>query len=443
MAHYKSDKAALQLIKAYADQRRPDPPEHRTEERAYPFTQTCDDVPDDKVEVTVSSASLSPPIKNTMVRIIYDFEEVDGAPYSRTSPECKGDAASPEYNFSDLLRIERPSNKGWKKFERLLNRRKMVSFALVEAGGWFSKETVKGTADWLNPKLLTRPEDKGKNLPSKPGPNDFGALRTRVLVSRKDLEIYDVDDREKQIGTLSVTARVRHPLLGSDADVTQRTYSDAERHSLVFAEDTGALDAVPVAHRPSLGAVPDRRAAEPPAPKRGGAAKAAARAKKPATSSGSTPAGDRAAGGSGDSGLEAVAQQYKVPVALLQRPDSVSAYIESYDMVSQQMQLIGMEIQENMAAGFGANGMPKKTLSPEKMKTFQLCQKSKDKMEADMQSGALTPAAYAQTLAKLIQRDARLIQALKHIKKEKEQILVAHRIKSLKNEREQVTSQGE
>ena len=53
-----------------------------------------------------------------------------------------------------------------------------------------------------------------------------------------------------------------------------------------------------------------------------------------------------------------------------------------------------------MAAGTDKNGMPKKMLSPAKMKTFSDCTKLKDKMEADMQSGALTPAAYAKTLVR-------------------------------------------
>lgn len=43
--------------------------------------------------------------------------------------------------------------------------------------------------------------------------------------------------------------------------------------------------------------------------------------------------------------------------------------------------------------------MPK-MLSPAKMKTFSDCKKLKDKMEADMESGALTQAAYAKTLVR-------------------------------------------
>jgi hypothetical protein len=46
-----------------------------------------------------------------------------------------------------------------------------------------------------------------------------------------------------------------------------------------------------------------------------------------------------------------------------------------------------------------ANGMPK-MISPAKMKTFQECQNRKKKMEADMESGALTAAAYAKTLVR-------------------------------------------
>lgn len=291
-------------------------------------------------------------------------------------------------------------------------------------------------ADWPNPKIATRPEDSGKKLPSESGPHDFGAIRTRTEVSCDDLPIYDAGDHEKQIGTLSVAARVRAPLLfnpkdGSGADVSHEVFSETERQSLVFAEDPGALDAPPPTAPRSLGAVPASSPTEPapPKPKRGGAAQAAARAKKPAPA----PSGTASAG-VGNSGLEAVAKQFKVPVQLLQHPDSVAAYSQSYEMVSQRMQLIGMEIQvctaapcataliascrrilwalsefyryvgavqENMAAGLLPNGMPVKQLAPANTKTFSQCQKAQKKMEADMESGALTPESYAKTLVRV------------------------------------------
>lgn len=45
------------------------------------------------------------------------------------------------------------------------------------------------------------------------------------------------------------------------------------------------------------------------------------------------------------------------------------------------------------------NGMPK-LLSPAKMKKFSDCKNRKEKLEAAMQSGELTAAAYAKTLVR-------------------------------------------
>ena len=56
-------------------------------------------------------------------------------------------------------------------------------------------------------------------------------------------------------------------------------------------------------------------------------------------------------------------------------------------------------VQENLAKPPGPNGLPK-MVSPAKMKTYQECKTRKEKLEADMQSGALTAEAYAKTLVR-------------------------------------------
>ena len=55
--------------------------------------------------------------------------------------------------------------------------------------------------------------------------------------------------------------------------------------------------------------------------------------------------------------------------------------------------------QENILGKLQPNGMPK-MISPAQMKTFNDCKARKEKMEADLGSGALTPAAYANTLVR-------------------------------------------
>ena len=179
-----------------------------------------------------------------------------------------------------------------------------------------------GSADWLNPKLATRPEDQGKNLPSAPGPHDFGAIRTRAEVTCA-LPIFDVADHEKRIGTLSVVARVKVPLNfnpkdRSGADTQRVVYSDAERQSLVFAEQPDSVDVA----REAAAKAPKKAALPPP----GGAS-----------------------GTRGDSNLVAVAKQFQLQVAVLENPDSFAAYGQSYAMVEQQMGLIALEIQVRTA----------------------------------------------------------------------------------------------
>ena len=235
---------------------------------------------------------------------------------------------------------------------------------------------------------------------------------------------------------MSVVARVKVPLNfnpkdRSGADTQRVVYSDAERQSLVFAEQPDSIEAATAPgsapSRTSLGAVPELPAAEPAAPKGGGAMKAAAKAPKKAAVA--TPAG--AAGTGGDSNLGAVAKQFQLQVAVLKAPNSFAAYGQSYAMVEQQMGLIALEIQvrtamyarcshqfpapyvtavspravavrgctqENMGK-LQPNGMPK-MISPAQMKTFNDCKARKEKMEADLGSGALTPAAYAKTLVR-------------------------------------------
>jgi hypothetical protein len=354
IANYQTDMRAMKLLKAYADQRRPEPPQYTTEERGYTVTTMFQDIKIDKVQVTAVKATFLEPIKNTFIRVVYDYEEVNDQPLSVDGTEGSGDAASPEYNSSHLFRIERPHGqsqpRSWAKFERKLCKRKLLKFVIVEKG-WFGKETVKGSADWPNPKIATRPEDQGKGLPTAPGPHDFGALRTRAEVSC-DLPIQDETDIEKTLGTLSVMARVKIPLEcnpkdGSGADSRRKTFSEMERQTLIFAEDPDALQAAApaagrstaataAAERQSLGSVPT---AEPAAPKRGGAAKAAARAPKKAATAGG------GGGGGGGGALGAAAQQYGLPVALLQHPTSVAAYAQSYAMLEREMALIQIEIQ--------------------------------------------------------------------------------------------------
>ena len=55
--------------------------------------------------------------------------------------------------------------------------------------------------------------------------------------------------------------------------------------------------------------------------------------------------------------------------------------------------------QENLAQPPQANGLPKE-LSPAKIKTFKQCKAQREKMEADMESGALSAADYAKTLVR-------------------------------------------
>ena len=189
-------------------------------------------------------------------------------------------------------------------------------------------------------------------------------LRTRAEVT-SELPIYDAADHEKTIGTLSVRARVQVPLLfdpkdKSGADVTQLPLSDAERETLVFVEDADSLDGStnPAAATTSvlLGSVPDSAAPEPAPPKRGGAALAAARAPvKAAAASGvggtklATAAEHRTSDSAGDTNLKAVAEKYKLPVAILKQPEGFVAYGESYVMLEQQMGLIALEIQVRSA----------------------------------------------------------------------------------------------
>ena len=221
---------------------------------------------------------------------------------------------------------------------------------------------LSGSADWPNPKLSTRPEDKVKKLASAPGAEDFGVLRTRAEV-RCHLPIYDVNDPEKKIGTLSVEARVKHPLMynpkdGSGAD--QRR--EAGGQALVFTAEPESLGASPAPvtrGSASLGAVPDKMAAEPAAPKRGGAALAAARGKQAAT--GSQQLQPAAGGETGthrtqgtkprepapaqDDSLVAVAKKFQIPIAVLKQPDSIAAYGQSYHMLECHIGLIALEIQ--------------------------------------------------------------------------------------------------
>ena len=141
----------------------------------------------------------------------------------------------------------------------------------------------------------------------------------------------------------------------------------------------------------------------------------------------------------GDSNLETVAKQFQLQAAVLKHPDSFAAYGTAYVIVEQQMQLIALEIkvrtavcaccsphfplrqppfpsapyvtavsprvvavrgcaQENVGK-LQPNGMPK-MISPAQMKTFNDCKARKEKMEADMESGALTPAIYAETMVR-------------------------------------------
>jgi hypothetical protein len=139
----KADNNALKLIKSCMERRQPDPPEYRTEERGYTVTKFFEDIQENKVRVTAVKATLDPPIKSTMIRVLYDVEEANGEAIPVDGSEGKGNPASPEYNFTHEFRIERPTSKGWKSFERKLCRRKLFTFQVVEKG-WFGKETVKG-----------------------------------------------------------------------------------------------------------------------------------------------------------------------------------------------------------------------------------------------------------------------------------------------------------
>ena len=108
------------------------------------MTKVFDSIPDFKVQVTAFRASLDPPIKNTMIRVIYDLDEKNGKPVPVDGSDGAGDPKSPEYKFTHEFRIERPMSKGWKSFERKLCKRKLLTFQVVEKAGWFAKEAVKG-----------------------------------------------------------------------------------------------------------------------------------------------------------------------------------------------------------------------------------------------------------------------------------------------------------
>ena len=108
------------------------------------MTKVFDSIPDFKVQVTALRASLEPPIKNTMIRVLYDLEEKNGEPVPVDGSDGAGNPKSPEYNFTHEFRIERPMVKGWKSFERKLCKHKLLTFQVVEKAGWFGKEAVKG-----------------------------------------------------------------------------------------------------------------------------------------------------------------------------------------------------------------------------------------------------------------------------------------------------------
>ena len=130
-----------------------------------------------------------------------------------------------------------------------------------------------------------------------------------------DLPIFDVADHEKRIGTLSVVARVKVPLNynpkdRSGSDTRRIVKSDAERQSLVFAEEPDSIEV---------------------------------------TTASLTRATEQLHGTRGDSNLGAVAKHFQLQVAVLENPDSFAAYGQSYAMVEQQMRLIALEIQVRTA----------------------------------------------------------------------------------------------
>ena len=87
------------------------------------------------------------------------------------------------------------------KFEKKLDRRKLISFEVWEKGGWFGKDSVKGYATW-------------QTGSPKPASGDLALLRTQCEVNATlQVKSGSLETQgEDVIGTLTVAAKIWRPL---------------------------------------------------------------------------------------------------------------------------------------------------------------------------------------------------------------------------------------
>jgi hypothetical protein len=126
--------------------------------REYTFETKFDEVPKNKVEITVESVQLSGASSGvscwTKLKSTYPDKDDESTHVDTDCVKTQGDGVM-QFGSKHCFPIDRPlrsrqDREG--KFEKRLGRRKVMLFEVWEKGGWFGKDSCRAHAEWPSDK---------------------------------------------------------------------------------------------------------------------------------------------------------------------------------------------------------------------------------------------------------------------------------------------------